>query len=105
VIVSKGMSDEDQGYSALEAILPDGASLVDALHAHGVRHVFVGGLATDYCVRATVLDALKNGFATSVLIDASRPVEAQAGDGERALNEMLAAGAEPQILDEFEPKR
>jgi nicotinamidase/pyrazinamidase len=65
----------------------------------------VGGLATDYCVRATVLDALKGGFETSVLIDASRPVDVQTGDGERALNEMLSAGAEPQILDEFEPTR
>lgn len=105
VIVSKGMSEEDQGYSALEAELPDGQSLVDAMHARGVRHVYVGGLATDYCVRATVLDALKGGFETSVLIDASRPVDVQAGEGERALNEMLSAGAEPQILDEFEPTR
>ncbi len=104
VVVSKGMSAEDQGYSALEAVLPDGQPLADALRARGVRHVYVGGLATDYCVRATVLDALKEGFATSVLVDASRPVDVQPGDGERALNEMLAAGAEPQILDEFEPK-
>ena len=105
VIVSKGMSAEDQGYSALEAVLPDGQSLADALRARGVQHVYVGGLATDYCVRATVLDALKDGFTTSVLVDASRPVDVQPGDGERALNEMLAAGAEPQILDEFAPTR
>jgi nicotinamidase/pyrazinamidase len=104
VVVSKGMSAEDQGYSALEAVLPDGQSLVDALRADGVTHVYVGGLATDYCVRATVLDALREGFSTSVLVDASRPVDVQPGDGERALNEMLAAGAEPQILDEFEPQ-
>ncbi|HET9981476.1 MAG TPA: nicotinamidase [Ktedonobacterales bacterium] len=105
VVVSKGMSAEDQGYSALEAVLPDGQPLADALRADGVTHVYVGGLATDYCVRATVLDALKEGFTTSVLVDASRPVEVQPGDGERALNEMLAAGAEPQILDEFEPHK
>ena len=104
VVVSKGMSAEDQGYSALEAVLPDGRPLVDALCAEGVTHLYVGGLATDYCVRATVLDALKEGFTTSVLVDASRPVEVQPGDGERALNEMLAAGAEPEILDEFEPE-
>lgn len=104
VVVSKGMSADDQGYSALEAVLPDGQPLADALRADGVTHVYVGGLATDYCVRATVLDALKEGFTTSVLVDASRPVEVQPGDGERALNEMLAAGAEPQILDEFEPQ-
>ena len=105
VVVSKGMSAEDQGYSALEAVLPDGRPLVDALRAEGVTHLYVGGLATDYCVRATVLDALKEGFTTSVLVDASRPVDVQPGDGERALNEMLAAGAEPQILDEFEPQK
>jgi len=105
VVISKGMSAEDQGYSAFEAVLPDGQPLADALHARAVEHVYVGGLATDYCVRATVLDALKSGFATSVLIDASRPVNVQPDDGERALNEMLAAGAEPQILDEFAPTR
>ena len=105
VVVSKGMSAEDQGYSALEAELPDGQSLADALRARGVQHVYVGGLATDYCVRATVLDALKGGFTTSVLVDASRPVDVQPGDGERALNEMLAAGAVSQILDEFAPAR
>ena len=105
VVVSKGMSAEDQGYSALEAVLPDGQSLADALRARGVQHVYVGGLATDYCVRATVLDALKDGFTTSVLVDASRPVDVQPGDGERALNEMLAAGAVSQILDEFAPAR
>lgn len=104
-IVSKGMSTEDQGYSALEAVLPDGQSLLEALRARGVEHIYIGGLATDYCVRATALDALKDGFITSVLVDASRAVDVQPGDGARALNEMLAAGAEPQILDEFAPER
>jgi nicotinamidase/pyrazinamidase len=105
-VISKGMSGEDQGYSALEALLPDSTeSLAEALRARGIQHVYVGGLATDYCVRATVLDALQAGLETSMLIDASRPVDAQPGDGERAFNEMLAAGAEPQILDEFAPTR
>lgn len=104
-IVSKGMSTEDQGYSALEAVLPDGQSLLEALRARGVEHIYIGGLATDYCVRATTLDALKDGFTTSVLVDASRAVDVQPSDGARALNEMLAAGAEPQILDEFAPER
>lgn len=105
MIVSAGMSAEDQGYSAIEGELPDGKTLADALRARGIQHVYVGGLATDYCVRATVLDALKEGITTSVLIDASRAVDVQPGDGERALNEMLAAGAEPQILDEFAPAK
>lgn len=104
-VVSTGMSADENGYSGFDGVLPDGQSLADALHARGVRHVYVGGLATDYCVRATVLDALKNGFAASVLIDASQAVNVQPGDGERALNEMLEAGAEPQILDEFAPEQ
>jgi nicotinamidase/pyrazinamidase len=104
-VVSTGMSADENGYSGFDGVLPDGQSLADALHARGVRHVYVGGLATDYCVRATVLDALKSGFAASVLIDASRAVNVQPGDGERALNEMLEAGAEPQILDEFAPEQ
>jgi nicotinamidase/pyrazinamidase len=97
------MSPEDVGYSVFDAVSSNGQTLLEMLRTQGVQHVYVGGLATDYCVRATVLDALKNGLTTSLLIDASRAVDVQPGDGERAMNEMLAAGAEPQILDDFEP--
>ena len=55
--------------------------------------MLVGGLATDYCVKATVLDALGAGFATTVLADAVAAVDVAAGDGSRALDEMIAAGA------------
>jgi len=55
--------------------------------------VLVGGLATDYCVRATALDALREGFEVVVLRDAVRAVDVQPGDGDRALEEMRAAGA------------
>ncbi len=61
--------------------------------ARGVDRLVVGGLATDYCVRASVLDALREGFAVTVLADGIRGVEVQAGDTERALQEMRAAGA------------
>lgn len=105
VIVSAGTGPEDEGYSAFDGELPGGQSLADALHARGVEHVYVGGLATDYCVRMTVLDALKHGFAASLLADASRAVDVKPGDGERATNEMLAAGAELQNLDEFAPTK
>ncbi|HEX6540523.1 MAG TPA: nicotinamidase [Ktedonobacterales bacterium] len=105
LVVSTGMGPEDQGYSGFDGELPDGQSLEDTLRARGVDRVYVGGLATDYCVRATVLDALKHGFMASVLVDAVRAVDVKPGDGERALNEMLAAGAEPLILDEFEPHK
>ena len=63
------------------------------LRSHGVRRVVVGGLATDYCVKATVLDALALGYETHVLVDAVRPVDLAPGDGDRALAEMERAGA------------
>jgi nicotinamidase/pyrazinamidase len=86
--ISKGQGDEDS-YSAF-----DGTDLVLQLQRLGVEEVWVGGLATDYCVKNTVLDALKHGFRVKALKDAMRPVEAQPGDGERAINEMRQAGAE-----------
>ena len=67
--------------------------LGDYLRAQGVGRVFVCGLATDYCVKFTALDALRLGFDTYVVADACRGVEVNAGDTERALEEMRAAGA------------
>jgi nicotinamidase/pyrazinamidase len=55
--------------------------------------VFIGGLATDYCVRATALDARKLGLDVFILEDAVRAVNIHAGDGERALREMISSGA------------
>ena len=66
------------------------------LHKLGVDEVLVGGLATDYCVKNTVLDALKKGFAVKALTNAMRPVDLQPGDGDRAIEEMRRAGAELQ---------
>jgi nicotinamidase/pyrazinamidase len=88
IVVSKGTGDND-GYSAF-----DGTNLATQLREQGVEEVVVGGLATDYCVKNTVLDALKNGFKVKALIDAMHAVDLQHGDGERALEEMRAAGAQ-----------
>ena len=87
-VISKGMGDEDN-YSAL-----DGTELAERLRAAGVEEVWVGGLATDYCVKNTVLDALKEGFKVKAITSAMRPVELQPGDGQRAIEEMQQAGAE-----------
>jgi nicotinamidase/pyrazinamidase len=67
--------------------------LGDYLRAQGVTDVFICGLATDYCVKFTALDALRLGFKTTVVGDACRGVEVEAGDTARALEEMRAAGA------------
>ena len=88
IVVSKGLGDND-GYSAF-----DGTNLATELQKQGVEEVVVGGLATDYCVKHTVLDARKHGFKVKALIDAMQAVDLQNGDGERALEEMRAAGAQ-----------
>jgi nicotinamidase/pyrazinamidase len=95
--VRKGSNGED-GYSGFTMRDPlTGATvpteLDGLLRSHGIRRVVIGGLATDYCVRATVLDSIALGYETRVLVDAVRPVEVEPGDGERALAEMEQAGA------------
>ena len=87
-VVSKGMGDEDN-YSAF-----DGTDLAERLRERNIEEVWVGGLATDYCVKNTVLDALREGFKVKAVKSAMRPVEVQPGDGERAIEEMQGAGAE-----------
>jgi nicotinamidase/pyrazinamidase len=87
-VISKGTGDEDT-YSAF-----DGTDLANRLHEQGVEEVWVGGLATDYCVKNTVLDALREGFKVKALTGAMRPVELEPGDGERAIEEMRLKGAE-----------
>jgi nicotinamidase/pyrazinamidase len=95
VVLSKGMDPaESGGYSAFEATDAEGRTLAERLRAAGVRHLYIGGLATDYCVRASALDARQAGFAVSVIRDAVRGVDLKPGDSDRALAEMEAAGAE-----------
>lgn len=87
-VVQKGMNPELDGYSGFA-----GTDLAERLRARDVRRVFVAGLATDYCVKTTAIEAIDNGFEAYVLTDAIRPVEVEPGDGERALQAMAAAGA------------
>jgi len=87
-MIDKATTLEPDAYSGFE-----GTGLAALLHDAGISHVLVGGLATDYCVKATVLDALAAGFDVTVLCDAIAAVEVQPGDGPRALQEMAAAGA------------
>jgi nicotinamidase/pyrazinamidase len=93
-IVSKGTDPDADGYSAFDGRTAAGAGLADLLRSRGITHLVVGGLATDYCVRASVLDALRLGFRVTVVADAIRGVELRPGDTVRAIEEMKAAGAE-----------
>jgi nicotinamidase/pyrazinamidase len=87
------MDPEDEGYSAFPSILDDGRDLATALRDGGVRRLYIGGLATDYCVKLTVLDAIGAGFEATLLLDASRGVNLLLHDAEQAIEEMVTAGA------------
>jgi nicotinamidase/pyrazinamidase len=98
-VVSKGLGDTDC-YSAF-----DETDLAAQLRKQNVKEVVVGGLATDYCVKNTVLDALKNGFKVKAVENAMRGVELQPGDGDRAIEEMRNAGAEVVSTDRAKSAR
>ena len=88
-IISKGVDESADGYSGF-----DGTNLAQLLREDQVEEIWVGGLATDYCVKHTVLDALREDFKVNALADAMRAVNVSPHDGARAINEMRDAGAE-----------
>jgi nicotinamidase/pyrazinamidase len=89
VVVEKGQVSDREGYSGFE-----GTGLERLLSEHGVDAVDVVGLALDYCVKATALDARRAGLKVTVHRSATRAVEVSPGDGERAVEELRAAGVE-----------
>ncbi|HSH44512.1 MAG TPA: isochorismatase family protein, partial [Longimicrobiales bacterium] len=101
-VVSKGTDPEDDGYSAFEATSERGSALPDALEERGVKRLFIGGLATDYCVRASVLDAAARGFQPVLLLDAIRGIDVEEGDQAAAVDEMIRAGATTATLRTLE---
>lgn len=88
-VISKGFDERADGYSGF-----DGTQLAQLLRDEGVNEVWVGGLATDYCVKQTVIDGVRNGFKVKALADAMRPVNVNPEDGAKAIGEMKDAGAE-----------
>jgi nicotinamidase/pyrazinamidase len=94
--VRKGANGEDgySGFSMRDAVTGEtiATELEILLRDAGTQRVVVVGLATDYCVKATAIDAVRLGFETHVLTDAIAAVDLEAGDGERALDEMQTAG-------------
>jgi len=90
--LEKGTSGKDDGYSDFEST---NMKLLDLLQKNGITALYVCGLATDYCVKATVLDALRYGIKTYVITDCVRAVNLQPDDGARAFKEMLDRGAVP----------
>lgn len=88
-VLLKGTGQKDDGYSAFEATNTD---LQSYLHKRNVDKLFLAGLTTEYCVRATAEDAVRMKLQTYIIKDAVAPVEAHLGDGEKALRDMESAG-------------
>lgn len=93
IILSKGVEMDEDSYSVFQAKDTDGLDFVSLLKMFGVTELYVGGLATDYCVKYSVLDALKNGFKVKLLADAIQGVNLKPADSREAINEMAAKGA------------
>ena len=96
-VVRKGTHGED-GYSGFTMRDPAGGGAIPteleaSLEARAISRLVVCGLATDYCVKATALDGVRLGYETAVLLEAIRAVDLAPGDGERALDQLWAAGA------------
>ena len=98
-VVSKGQAPDSDGYSAFDGTLPAGETLDAVLRERNVNHLTVCGLATDYCVRASVLDARRRGLEVSVVHEAIAAVNLKAGDETEAIDQMRTAGADIVALD------
>jgi len=94
IIISKGMDPNRDDYSALHGIGPDGTPLPDLLRQRGIAHLYVGGLATDYCVKESVIAARRQDLLVTLLEDAIAAVNLAPDDGERAITAMVQAGAD-----------
>lgn len=104
IIISKGIHPDEDSYSAFQAVDTQGNDFKALLKKCGVASLFVGGLATDYCVKWSVVDALKYGYRVTLLIDALRGVNRNPQDAERALAEMVALGASKTTFEKLYKK-
>jgi len=101
IILSKGMSAAGDDYSAFQAV-DDQKNVFDALlRRHGITSLYIGGLATDYCVKWTVLDGLQFGYKTTLLLDAIKGVDRQPRDSEAAIDEMVRLGAHSTTFEKL----
>jgi nicotinamidase/pyrazinamidase len=93
IVVSKGDDPAKQGYSAFDGHTEAGKPLLRDLQERNVGRLYVAGLATDYCVKETALDAIEAGLQVRVLDDAIAGIDVRAGDVNRALDQITRAGA------------
>jgi nicotinamidase/pyrazinamidase len=97
----KASSPDKDAYSEFEGTDDEGRTLDEALKSNDIKRIYVVGLATDYCVKATVLDGLKHGYDVYVVTDAVRAVNVAPDDGQKAVEEMASAGAHLVTSDQI----
>jgi len=101
LILSGGMDPDEDGYSAFQAVDSRGNEFTHLLNTFSIKELFVGGLATDYCVKWSVLDALKFGFKVTLLTDAIKGVDLKPKDSEAAIEEMVRLGAKKMTFEKL----
>jgi nicotinamidase/pyrazinamidase len=102
IMLYKGMDPQQDSYSAFHAEDASGTSLLKILKMLGIREIYIAGLATDYCIKYSTLDALKNGFKVKVLSDAVKGVDLKPQDSEKSLKEIVKKGAKKIKLKDLE---
>ncbi len=103
-LLYKGMDPQVDAYSAFQAEATNGARLPHLLKVMGINELYIGGLATDYCVRFSTRDAIKQGFKVKILMDAIKGVNLRPGDSQEAIKEMVKAGGKLITLKDLEAK-
>ena len=102
IFLYKGLDPQKDSYSAFEAEDEKGLNFLNLLKIFGVKEIFVSGLATDYCVKFSTRDAVKQGFKVKILMDAIKGVNLKPGDSENAMKEMVRLGAKKITLNKME---
>lgn len=100
IILSKGMDPQEDSYSSFQAEDNNGQYFLNLLKILGIEELYVGGLATDYCVKFSALDAVKFGLKVKLLTDAIKGVNLKPNDSEEAIKEMIKNGAKKMTLKE-----
>ena len=99
VIISAGISPQQEGYSGFEGTDPQGKPFYEVLKEKNVKEISLGGLATEYCVKFTTLNALEYGFTVNLLSDAIKGINLLPTDSQEAINEMEKHGAAIVTID------
>ncbi|MCF7916766.1 MAG: isochorismatase family protein, partial [Candidatus Omnitrophica bacterium] len=96
-VLSAGMDPESEGYSAFEGKNQEGKEFQELLAEQNIQKLYIGGLATEFCVKHTVLEALKRGFKVQLLVDAIAGIDSE--EAKKAKQEMITKGAEKMTLE------